>query len=324
MAALPEQERVLCARVFRHLVTPSGTKIAHSVADLAEYAGIDAARMSAMLNKVSGSAMRILAPVALPGDAGEVRYEIYHDSLAQAVLDWRRRFLEEQEREAATEAAERQRLELERERRSARRLRWLVATLAVAVVLALVATGFAWDQKRKAEASEAKAQASEKNAQEKEEETRRSKEEKEQALAQARTLTATLEDLRDEMKAASEQLDQNDLERLQAEKRLESLDQTLGELNSVLGSTDGGGIAGTVKGLQEERDDALSRAQRAEDDQAAAEARAGKAEEDLATAGSGLTAARGEIAQLKRRLSALEAVPLRGLRRLPGRAGELV
>src|SRR5262249_3943743 len=38
LAALPEHDQDLAGRTFRYLVTPSGTKIAHRVADLAEYA----------------------------------------------------------------------------------------------------------------------------------------------------------------------------------------------------------------------------------------------------------------------------------------------
>ena len=41
LAGLDDDERDLVARLFNHLVTPSGTKIAHAVDDLARYAGDD-------------------------------------------------------------------------------------------------------------------------------------------------------------------------------------------------------------------------------------------------------------------------------------------
>ncbi len=146
MGELDGEEHEICGRIFQHLVTPSGAKIAHTAADLAGLAEVEPERMERLLSRISGSGMRILAPVA-PADAvGAVRYEIYHDALAQAMLEWRRRWVEEREREELEAEAERQRLELLKERRTARRLRWLAAGLAVFMVLALAAMGFAWFQ----------------------------------------------------------------------------------------------------------------------------------------------------------------------------------
>lgn len=82
MAMLSREERNLAARVFRFLVTPSGSKIAHNAADLAEYARLRADQVGSLLDRLSGPQTRILRGV------GDGRYEIYHDVLAPAILDW--------------------------------------------------------------------------------------------------------------------------------------------------------------------------------------------------------------------------------------------
>jgi hypothetical protein len=93
ISALPPNEEDIAARVFHYLVTPSGTKIAHSVRDLAEYANLPETKLAPVLEKLSGTGIRILRPVAPPaGLPGALRYEIFHDVLAPAVLDWRARY----------------------------------------------------------------------------------------------------------------------------------------------------------------------------------------------------------------------------------------
>ena len=69
--------------MFDHLVTPSGTKIAHAVPDLAVVRACRPAPARPVLRALSRE--RILRPT---GDAGGDRYEIYHDVLAGAVLAW--------------------------------------------------------------------------------------------------------------------------------------------------------------------------------------------------------------------------------------------
>ncbi|MCC7124927.1 MAG: hypothetical protein IT178_08765 [Acidobacteria bacterium] len=109
---LTPEDRDACALMFQYLVTPSGTKIAHTAQDLAGLAGRPVGEIELVLSKLSGSGMRILSPVAPPTDRqGPVRYEIYHDSLAQAILDWRRRYVTDRE----TAARDRERQEQERE-----------------------------------------------------------------------------------------------------------------------------------------------------------------------------------------------------------------
>lgn len=112
----PEQQE-LAANVFEHLVTPSGSKIAHAVGDLAGYARAPQDALQEMLSSLASE--RIVRPLDDAGGNG--RYEIFHDVLAEGVLAWRAAF--EAERE------------LEHERRRRRR----AITIATAALLALAA-----------------------------------------------------------------------------------------------------------------------------------------------------------------------------------------
>lgn len=94
MSRLSETDQQVAAQVFQLLVTPSASKIAHTVRDLADYAAVDRRQVAAVLNALSRGSGRILRP--LPGPSGyatESRYEIFHDRLGPAILDWRTRFL---------------------------------------------------------------------------------------------------------------------------------------------------------------------------------------------------------------------------------------
>ena len=144
MTALPFEQQDVAADVFHHLVTPSGTKIAHTLSDLSEYVECPPDRLEPVLEKLSGGDVRILRPVAPPpGDVGGLRYEIFHDVLAAAISDWRLRWKQaETERELAAnlEEQERERKAAEeqaaRERRRARTFR---AVAAIAVIVAGIA-----------------------------------------------------------------------------------------------------------------------------------------------------------------------------------------
>lgn len=97
LGALPASERAAAAGMFHYLVTPSGAKIAHTARDLAEYTGNQEKQLTRVLEKMSASGIRILRPVAPPPDRldAPTRYEIFHDVLAPAMLDWRRRYLQQ-------------------------------------------------------------------------------------------------------------------------------------------------------------------------------------------------------------------------------------
>ena len=138
MAELSPEEREVAARVFHYLVTPSGTKVAHALPDLAEYAGVKLDELEAVVERLSRGSARILRPVAdTDGSESGTTYEIFHDVLAAPILDWRQRHV------AAT-----QRAEAEAKRRDAeaiahaeRRRARVFRSVAVAAVLLAVGVG---------------------------------------------------------------------------------------------------------------------------------------------------------------------------------------
>jgi hypothetical protein len=153
MAELEANERDAAARVFNYLVTPSGTKIAHTGPDLAGYAELPQERVAAVLEELSGPEVRVLRPVPPPLDQPHVsRYEIFHDVLGPAVLDWRARFVRAQERAEA----ERQ---LAQERRRVMRLRVGVIGLALLLILMVALAFFAVQGRNAATRAQATAKA---------------------------------------------------------------------------------------------------------------------------------------------------------------------
>jgi WD40 repeat protein len=153
MRALPPTQQDAAVRIFHHLVTPSGTKIAHTVPDLADYAELPQGELTPVLEKLSDPAVRILRPVAPPPDrSSEPRYEIFHDVLAPAILDWRART----ESESARAEGERA---LAQERQRVRRLRWGLAGLTLLLLAVIALAAFAFQQRAAAETQRAAAEA---------------------------------------------------------------------------------------------------------------------------------------------------------------------
>jgi len=134
MAALTPLQRDVAAGMFDHLVTPSGAKIAHGVADLASFAHVDEAQIQPVLSSLSRE--RILRPTGENGHAGD-RYEIYHDVLAGAVLAWRAKH-------DAEIALVRERVE---SRRRQRRLAIVAGVALGAFALMAALTAFALSQR---------------------------------------------------------------------------------------------------------------------------------------------------------------------------------
>ncbi len=141
LASLDADQQALAAQVFEHLVTPSGTKIAHEIGDLARYAHAGEREVGVVLGRLA--AERIVRPVGSEGSNG--RYEIFHDVLADGVLAWRTAF--EAERE------------LERERRRRRRALAAagIAMVALAAVAAIALFALAQRERAKEEATHARA-----------------------------------------------------------------------------------------------------------------------------------------------------------------------
>ena len=96
MERLSEEEQDVAAAVFYYLVTPSGTKIAHTVDDLAEYTKLSDERIKQLLVKLlkvregeEKEEYRVLRVVNQQSGNVEIEaYEVYHDALAPAVLAW--------------------------------------------------------------------------------------------------------------------------------------------------------------------------------------------------------------------------------------------
>jgi hypothetical protein len=104
MKRLDPGEQDVAAEVARFLVTPSGMKIAFTAADLTAlaYPNPDlvawaSPQVESVLSKLAEGDTRILRPVAPPGGRGPTRYEIFHDVLGLAILDWRTRYLKDRE-----------------------------------------------------------------------------------------------------------------------------------------------------------------------------------------------------------------------------------
>jgi len=84
----------IAARSFHFLVTPSGAKISHSADDLAGYADQPVEKVEPVRERLADGDLRILRRVPPPvGTDGPSRYEVFHDVLCQAILDWRARYV---------------------------------------------------------------------------------------------------------------------------------------------------------------------------------------------------------------------------------------
>jgi WD40 repeat protein len=126
MAGLTETQRETAAAVFRYLVTPSQMKIAYNADDLADVARVEPSRVRELLERLASGRERVLRPVPPPvGSDGPPRYEIFHDVMAPAVLDWRSCYIagREQQRHRAI-------------RRRLHRSRILSAALAFLLIVA--------------------------------------------------------------------------------------------------------------------------------------------------------------------------------------------
>lgn len=98
MSALSTAEQGSAAQVFRYLVTPSGSKIALTASDLANYTELPEKELDSILQRLSAPDVRILRPLNPPAGVDvATRYEIFHDVLATSILDWQTRSVYEQQ-----------------------------------------------------------------------------------------------------------------------------------------------------------------------------------------------------------------------------------
>ena len=84
MGELTDAHKDVAARIFNHLVTPSGTKIAHELSDLVDFGGVsvDELRPVSSRSASAGSCVRSRREAASAA-------RIFHDVLAEPVLAWR-------------------------------------------------------------------------------------------------------------------------------------------------------------------------------------------------------------------------------------------
>ena len=172
MSGFPENEQDVAAAVLRYLVTPSGSKIALSVPDLAQLAEVPTEELVHVVERLSAGDVRILRPVA-PGEGGGTRFEIFHDALARPILDWRARYTRaKQEQQLAARVAEERRQKEEaqketleaqererRERQRARRFLILIGLCIVAMLVGSAAFAYALVQKSDADSQTRRAQS---------------------------------------------------------------------------------------------------------------------------------------------------------------------
>lgn len=154
MERLREAEQDVAAAVFYYLVTPSGTKIAHTVKTLAEYTGHPENKIQPLMDKLlkmsrgeepeggKKEEYRILRQVRQNlGKAEIYAYEVYHDALAPAVLAWSEKHKNEREKD--------------RDKKTARL--WTIGTSLVLALVGLAAIFISryYEQKRQAVIEEA-------------------------------------------------------------------------------------------------------------------------------------------------------------------------
>jgi WD40 repeat protein len=158
MSALDDDERAVAARMFHQLVTPSGARIVHSARDLAGYADVSLEVAEPILEKLDER--RILRTIdPAPGESTP-RFEIRHDVLAGAVVEWSRKYDERRRREEE-EARQREAVEEER-RRQRTRIAMRVSGGALAGFLIAVALALlAWTNRNDAKSAEHKSQSKE-------------------------------------------------------------------------------------------------------------------------------------------------------------------
>jgi WD40 repeat protein len=222
LASLDDEQQDVSAAVFNHLVTPSGTKIAHDASDLAGYLGTSSRHLEPVLALLA--AQRILRPV--PGTEGsdQPRYEIYHDILADPVLAWRSRHESEREVERVRDVA-------------ARRHRRLLVIAVAAVLLAGAMAGvtvFAFSQRSEAQRQADRARRADDAVLRKNAQLKRANNNVNQKNAQLKRASNTVNQKNAQLRQANNTVNQKNAELNQANSTVNQKNAQLNQKNAEL------------------------------------------------------------------------------------------
>lgn len=160
MAGLSPAQVDVAAAVFHYLITTSGTKIALTAEDLAELSGLPVGAVQDLLETLCSGSQRILRPVPpAVGVAGPPGYEIFHDVMGSAVLDWRRRYVAQRQQDEVSRQLVVERGEARAAAQIARhKLRLTRLAGGLAVMLVVVIGFFAYQNHRNAQQNHRNAQ----------------------------------------------------------------------------------------------------------------------------------------------------------------------
>lgn len=139
MKELDKEEQAIAAEVFKYLVSPSGTRIDYPVQELFGNEEFSQNQLPIVLSKLSKGSHRVLRQVAPTGIRTDSHYEIFHDALGPAILDWMTRFA------------------LAQEKRRSGKLRSYVGLLSLVAVLLVITWFDATKQRRAADSARTEA-----------------------------------------------------------------------------------------------------------------------------------------------------------------------
>lgn len=172
MSKLDERERDAAAAVLRFLVTPAGAKIAQQPTALAAWSELTPEAVRRVLTHLSSrQEMCILRKVTVPGQ--EERYELFHDVLGPAILNWHSRYTADER--------------LRKERKRFNRLAVGMAALVLLLIGMGALTAYALKQKAEAETRKAEAEKLKAEAERRKNEAEGQRELVKRALAQVET-----------------------------------------------------------------------------------------------------------------------------------------
>lgn len=140
LTGLDGNQLEVCSRIFDRLVTPSGAKVACAERDLRRWSDDLVDALPTLLHRLSTGESRILRPISpSPGSDTGVLYEVFHDVLCGAVLNWRNSYLEQKTRAELGRKAEEQRQRAEEQERTAKKLRRILLAVGALAVVAIFA-----------------------------------------------------------------------------------------------------------------------------------------------------------------------------------------